>query len=191
MQFFITGIHVNTSEAFRTHVEGEILKLSEHYRLSPLEVKVNVSRPNHVYRTEVSLHLRRGVYLRSHGEGESAYNSFDTALRQLEGRLQRHKERLVAHHKHQDTPHRYEVAQHYVVDREGEAPESAALAPPVIAEMETEVPYLTVSDAVMRLDLAQETVLLFFNEAHGRLNVVYRRNDGNIGWLDPATKSAP
>jgi hypothetical protein len=109
--------------------------------------------------------------------------AFDAAAERVAKQMRRYKRRLHSHHAQ---PHEAfeagERAKDYVL-----APfdEEAEEGPAVVAEMSTDLPSLTVSEAVMRMDLANAPVLLFRNRSHGELNLVYRRPDGNIGWIDP------
>lgn len=127
----------------------------------------------------------------SEAEAALPYVAFDQAAEHLAKRLRRHKRRLRDHHKQQSLE--TQPADHYVLaatkDDDEPAGEGAAGQPTVIAEMKAEIPTLTVSEAVMRLDLADSGALMFVNRAHGGLNMVYRRPDGNVGWIDPKGNS--
>jgi len=139
-------------------------------------------------RADISIHVHRGLTLRGHAVAAEAYAAFDTASERLATRLRRHKRRIREdHHTH---PSRNDVvitaAQQYVLSGEMEdAADEARDAPTVIAEMKAEIELLTVSQAVARLDLGDLPALLFRNSGHGGLNMIYRRPDGNIGWVDP------
>ncbi len=132
-----------------------------------------------------------GIRLRSHEAAADTYAAFDMATEHLSKRLRRYKRRLRDHHtgKPRDEP-TATVAQQYVLAPEPESEDdhsdaAAGENPIVIAEATTEIESLTVSEAVMRMDLADLSAMVFHNAAHGGLNVVYRRADGNIGWIDP------
>src|SRR5262249_25631151 len=123
----------------------------------------------------------------SEAAADAPYAAFDSAAEHLAKRLRRHKRRLRDHHR-QVVPS--EPARQYILAPESDAAEeddaaAAETGPVVIAEMAAEVPTLSVSEAVMRLDLADNGAMLFRNRAHGGLNMVYRRADGNVGWVDP------
>ena len=133
--------------------------------------------------------LNSGLDVQSTGSGADAYGSVDSAMERLEKRLRRYKRRLKSHGQGVDGPAQlYESAGiDYVIDAEHAAnAESGAGAPAVIAETPARVRAMSVSDAVMQMDLADQTFLVFRNASHGGINVVYRRPDGNIGWIDPS-----
>ncbi|MHA1114259.1 MAG: sigma 54 modulation/S30EA ribosomal C-terminal domain-containing protein, partial [Alphaproteobacteria bacterium] len=126
-----------------------------------------------------------------HASAEDPYVAFDTAAEHVAKRLRRYKRRLTDHHKARGGDTVEEVpdlrAQHYVLADDASVEETPAEddVPVIIAESATEILALTVSEAVMRMNFAELPALVFRNKAHGRLNAVYRRADGNIGWVDP------
>jgi ribosomal subunit interface protein len=185
MQLIIKGHHLDVGDALREHVRGSLESVFEKYFGSAIEGTVIFSRDAHLLRASLTVHVGRGIMAQSEGTADQAYAAFDLAAERLAKRLRRHKRRLRDHHK---MPVETQPADHYVLasDEEGSFDaESAEGRPPVIAEMKTDIPALTVSEAVMRLDLADSGALMFVNRAHGGLNMVYRRSDGNIGWVDP------
>ena len=150
-------------------------------------------------RAEISIHIGRGIVVNARAAASEAYLAFDAAAERLAKQLRRYKRRLRDHHaKGREPAGASERAMDYVLApiEEEEAEEEAAEAgnvngaPAVIAEMSTELPSLTVGEAAMRMDLAEAPVLLFRNRSHGELNLVYRRTDGNIGWIDPKLDAA-
>jgi ribosomal subunit interface protein len=148
------------------------------------------AKERHLVECEMTTHLDSGVFLSAHGEGGDAYSAFDDGLEKLEKRVRRYKRRLKSHHNGKD-PLPAENAAYYTLapfaeedDAEGDAADDPA--PVVVAESLTAVREMTVGAAVMQLDLAESPAIVFKNAAHGRLNVVYRRRDGHIGWIDPA-----
>ena len=137
------------------------------------------------FHSMISVHVGRGILMQAEDDGGDAYAAFDITAETITKRLRRHKRRLRDHHK---TPVSVESAGLYVLsgDSDGEDEgETGEGGPMVIAEMKTDIATLTVSEAVMRLDLADDGALMFVNRAHGGLNMVYRRTDGNVGWVDP------
>jgi hypothetical protein len=140
-----------------------------------------------------AVHLASGLDVQSSGSAPDAYGSVDSAIERLEKRLRRYKGRLKSHG--QGTVNSPQPSTgggiDYVIDLERTAESSAgegdgAGAPAVIAEKPARVRAMAVSDAVMQMDLADQPFLVFRNAAHGGINVVYRRPDGNIGWIDPS-----
>jgi len=189
MQLTITGKQLDVGDALRRHVADSLEGILGKFFGSAIDASVTLSREAHLYEAQLSVHVGRGILLQSAAEGAAPYVAFDGAAQRLTERLRRYKRRLRDHHR---AAVEGERANQYVLAPESEAEtESAADGPNdhlVVAEMETEVPTLTVSEAVMRLDLANDTAMLFRNRAHGGLNLVYRRNDGNFGWVDPGAE---
>ncbi len=188
MQLVMSGVHVDIGDSFRQHVESELEAFNEHYQLDPIEVTVQMSKEVYQFRVDIFSHIGRGTTIRSNGYGDDAYMSFNNALHHLAERLRRHKQRLVAYHKHHGNRRvPAAIAPYYILEvQEPKADKKdGSLAPPVVAELKAEIPKLTVSEAVMRLDLSEQTAMMFYNESHGGLNMVYHRKDGNIGWVDP------
>jgi ribosomal subunit interface protein len=185
MNITVSGHQVEVSESFREVVVKGIEEISEKYNVNPVDVSVVLSKPTHVFHTDLTSHIGRGVVMRASGEADDAYTSFANALETLMARLRRHKKRLNHHHKHRDSHLESHVMEQFVLKpEEADSHEDEAL-PAIIAEVKLEIQKLSVSDAVMRLDLSQENTLLFRNAMNDRLNVLYRRSDGNIGWIDP------
>jgi len=191
MQLIISGVHVDMSDAFREHANKSLEAFNAKHSIDPIEVNVQLSKEvAYQFRIDVAYYPSHGVVIRGTGEGEDAYFAFENCLHLLAERIRRQKKRLVAHHRAAGARLNPE-APYYVLGAEEPEAESTdkSLAPPVIAELKAEVPTLTVSEAVMRLDLSQQAAMMFYNEGHGRLNMVYRRPDGNIGWVDPNAAS--
>ena len=201
MQLTITGKQVDVGDALRRHVEATLESLLGKYFKTAIEAHAVFAREAHLVRAEVSLHVGRGMVVNSGAAATDHYVAFDMAAERLGKQLRRYKRRLRDYHgKARAAAEVTEMARSFVlapVDEEAEAAasESAAAggsaAPVVIAEMSAELPHLTVGEAVMRMDLADSPALLFRNRSHGELNLVYRRGDGNIGWIDPAAGGRP
>ncbi len=192
MQLSVKGKQLDIGSALRVHVETSLERILGKYFGDAIEARVTLSREARRYRASVSAHVGRNILLEAQGEAAEPYPAFDAAADRLSKRLRRHKRRLRNHHK--ETPAEYESvqAQQYILA--GPEPGEDSLAqteaetedqPVVVAEMAAEIPSLTVSEAVMRMDLADLPAMMFRNSAHGGLNMIYRRDDGNIGWLDP------
>jgi ribosomal subunit interface protein len=197
MQLTMTGKQIDIGDALRRHIEASLSSILEKYFKTAIEAHVVVSKEAHLTTTEVSIHIGRGIVVNAHAAAPEAHPAFDAAAERLAKQLRRYKRRLRDQHaKAREASASTERAMAYVLapvtegteadDTEEDAAEDgAAGAPAVIAEMSTELPNLTVGEAVMRMDLADALVLLFRNRSHGELNLVYRRADGNIGWIDP------
>lgn len=188
MQVQITGKKIEVGEALRHQADEKVQDISKKYDLNPLESSVTFSRNGPKIRCDIEMHLGRGVYVRAYYDTDDAYVSLEQAIETFEKRLRRYKKKLIDHTKKRDVTYQKAPAFQYVINPESEK-ESAQDNPLIIAEMKTEIPSLTVSEAVMHLDLADAQAMLFNNVAHDQLNVVYRRADGNIGWISPSQNS--
>ncbi len=192
MQLSVKGKQLDIGSALRVHVETSLERILGKYFGDAIVARVTLSREARRDRASVSAHVGRNILLEAQAEAAEPYPAFDAAADRLSKRLRRHKRRLRNHHK--DAPDEYEPvqAQQYILagpapgdDGTGQAEAGAEDQPVVVAEMAAEIPSLTVSEAVMRMDLADLPAMMFRNSAHGGLNMIYRRDDGNIGWLDP------
>jgi ribosomal subunit interface protein len=187
MQVTVTGKQMDVGDSLRGHVESTTTAVVEKYFGKAIEAHVVLSHERHLFLSTISVHPRRGMVVQCHGESTDAYVAFDEAASRLEKQLRRYKRRLRQHHKKSREDEGAPDATDYVLATGRDEDEAADGDPQplVIAEMRTSIPHLSVSEAVMRLDLADLPALLFRNSAHGNLNLVYRRRDGNIGWVDP------
>lgn len=186
MNLNLSGKGVEVSEAFRAHVEQSLKELFDRHQMDPVESAVVIHKQRFQFVCDITSHLSKRIVLRSQGYGTDGYTSFDDSLVTLTNRLRRHKKRLQDHQKHHDVHVPLEVAPTYVLESfaETNGTEEKEGAPAVIAETQTEIPSLSVADAVMRLDLSNENAFVFRNTKGGDLSFLYRRPDGNIGWID-------
>ncbi len=197
MQLSVNGRQIDIGDALRSHIEDSLNSIFEKYFGSAIDANVTLSRAGVMYHARVNAHVGRGIQLVAEGQADKPYAAFDGAAERLSKRLRRHKRRLRDHHKDGTPLPEILAGRQYVLSGE-ESDEGAAAdgeirpdgQPAIIAEMSHEISTCTVSEAVMRLDLADLPTLMFRNSAHGGLNVVYRRPDGNIGWIDPEGNAA-
>lgn len=192
MNLTVKGKNIDVGEALRTHVAQALDHGIAKYFGNPIEATVTFSKQAHLFSADMSVHIGRGILVQAEASADQAYAAFDQAMDHLAKRMRRYKRRLRDHHRAETQSFR---ASQYILapDNDDETEVVAANgneAPAVIAEMQTEIPTLTVSEAVMRLDLSDLKAMMFLNRAHGGLNMVYRRNDGNIGWVDPRLGAA-
>ena len=187
MQLTVTGKHIDTSPVLRQHVEASLGAILGKYFKTAIEAHVVFSKEAHLSRAEVSIHIGRGISVNASAVSLETYAAFDAAAERVAKQMRRYKRRLHNHHAHaREAFEAGERAKDYILaPLDEEAETEAAEGPAVVAEMSTDLPSLTVSEAVMRMDLANAPVLLFRNRSHRELNLVYRRSDGNIGWIDP------
>jgi ribosomal subunit interface protein len=194
----VSGKHVNVGDALRTRVGDDLVGSIGKYFERGGNAEVVVSRDGPGFRVDCVVILASGQQLQSHGLGGDAHGAFANALVKIETRIRRYKRRLKSH-SIAATAKAAETAAFYVLrapesqgdDEEGYGDDDHA--PPaamVIAETEAALKTMTVSMAVMELDLTESQTIVFRNAAHGGLSVVYRRPDGNIGWIDPERTKA-
>ncbi len=190
MQITVSGKQVDLSDALRTRVSDHLDLIASKYFDHALDVQVTFSRARSFFTCDINLHAGRGLMLRAEGEAADANTAFDDAAEHIAKRLRRYRRRVNEHARDIANRDRPEAARQYVLRQEdtgarGNGGEAATYAT-VIAEVATEISLLTVGEAVMRMDLADQPVLMFRNSTTGELNVVYRRSDGNVGWIDPS-----
>ena len=191
MQIKITGKHLDIGDALRTHIETKLQSLRERFFEGTVHGNVVLEKRRSLFLTDCTIHLATGLVLQAHAEDGAAMSSADGALAHLEKQLKKYKQRLKDHHRAPRETRELREASRYVIqqeDHDGDEPEG--LHAPVIAETSTVIPQLSVGEAVMQLDISTTPFVLFHNSKEGRLNVVYRRPDGNIGWLDPRANLA-
>lgn len=193
MQLHISGRHVDLGESFQQHVEKRLQDGLNKYldRVTSVDVVV-AKEAHHQYRVDIhgNTGTHSGITLKSQGSASEIYAAFDDAATKVEKQLRRYKRRLKDHHQRDKTT-QVRTAKKYVLKPEDHQAElEAEGSPVVIAEKATALEHLTVSEAVMKMDLADLPALMFYNSGNGHLNVVYRRADGNISWVDPEATAA-
>lgn len=193
MTLQVTGKNVDAGDAYKTYITEKIATVLEKYIGPEIGGHVRLEKERALFRTDCSIRLRTGLLVESHGTGADAYASADAAVEHLEKRVRRYKRRLKDHHQHRqngaalpaEVPARDYVLQ--VTDDEADEKQKPDQHPIIVAETERGIRELTVGEAVMHLDLGESQFLIFRNAGNGGINVVYRRPDGNVGWVDPST----
>jgi ribosomal subunit interface protein len=190
MQITVSGKQVDLSDSLRTRVATGLDAIAGKYFDHALEAHVTFSRARSFFTCDINVHAGRGLVLRGEGEAADANSAFDDAAEHIAKRLRRYRRRVNDHARDQAGRDRPEAARQYVLrpteddgDRLNGDTQTATYAT-VVAEEAAVILTLTVGDAVMRMDLEDQPVLMFRNSATGALNVVYRRSDGHIGWID-------
>jgi ribosomal subunit interface protein len=187
MDIRVSGHQVDTGDSLRTHVNERMQSLAEKYFSRSISAHVTFgSGPHGFFTCDIVAHVMQGVILKGSGQGGEAHPAFDQAADRVETQLRRYMRRLKDRYSAQALPGEIEADAGYTVFQT--APEEEELDgehPPVIAETRVDVPETSVSDAVMMLDLRNTNALLFKNSGTGAFNMVYRRGDGTIGWVEP------
>ena len=189
MDIRVSGHQIDTGEALQTYVSDRLEGIVDKHFNRALSSNVTFGKGAHgAFTSDIVTHVNKGLILKSHGEAQDIHQCFDQAATKLEKQLRRYKRRV------QD---RHEQAAHAAAEEEAAytifaAPEPDAQedevgedAPPIIAETTSDIPEASVADAVMMLDLRDTGALFFKNAGTGRHNMVYRRRDGSIGWVEP------
>jgi len=187
MRYQISGRSIDIGEALQTHVKAELGEVVEKYAQRPTDTTVVFSKVAHEMHCEAIIHLSTGLTAQAKGHATEIYAAFESCREKMDKQLRRYKRRLRSHHRDRISPVEFGGGASYILapSEEPEEESTQSLQPIVIAEMETKIPSITVGEAVMQLELAGDKLLVFRNEGHGGVNVVYRRDDGNIGWVDP------
>jgi len=197
MQVQVTGKHVDVGDALRSRVSDEISSsIGKYFDREGGGADVVISREGHAFKADCAVTLASGQQLTTQGLGVDAHLAFDACIAKMQKRIRRYKNRLKSHHV-QALARQAETAAYYVLQVPDDDDESldedlgqGFPEPMVIAETEKQLRTMTVSMAVMELDLTESQTIVFRNAAHDGLSVVYRRPDGNIGWIDPERTKA-
>jgi ribosomal subunit interface protein len=205
MHITVSGKQVDLSDALRTRVSTGLDTIAGKYFDGALEANVTFSRARSFFTCDINVHAGRGLTVRGEGEAADANSAFDDAAEHIAKRLRRYRRRVNEHARDLANRERPAAGREYVLRQEdgepradagvetGTEPGAAPVPNPVsayatiIAEQATHISTLSVGDAVMQMDLSNQQAMMFHNSTTGELNVVYRRTDGHIGWIDPST----
>jgi ribosomal subunit interface protein len=198
MTLRISGKSINVGDALRGRVSERTDEVLRKYFDGNYSGHITLSKDGSDFRTDCALHLDSGITLEADSSAADAYASADQALVMIEKRLRRYKSRLKDRsarkaHAASQAPAGMEAldAPSYVIEAPAEGDEEmAGYSPVIIAEATTSLKRLSVSEAVMELDLTGAACMVFHHGSSGRVNVIYRRPDGNVGWIDPPSSKA-
>lgn len=192
MQIIVSGKQVDVGDALKEHVEERMEQVVSKYLDKVNTITVVLSKEAHQFTVDISGNIgtHSGYGLKSQAKGSDPYGAFDAAADKVEKQLRRYKRQLKNHHhtpsSDEDMLRAFSAAK-YVISADDKEDEAQADNPLIIAETEMRIETITVSDAVMRMDLGELPALMFINSANNRLNMIYRRSDGHISWVDPET----
>ncbi len=187
MRYQISGKQLDIGNALQSHVKDELGAVVAKYAERPTDANVVFSKHAHEFVCEATVHLSTGLTAQARAHETEIYAAFDSCNAKMEKQLRRYKRRLKDHHKDRSQPVELFGASSYILasNEDSDEGEPASLQPMIIAEMETKVPELSVGEAVMQMEIGGSPLLVFRKEGSDGINVVYRREDGNIGWIDP------
>ena len=188
MQIQVKGKQIDVGDALSEHVEVALSGMVSKYFDRPVDAVITFSRDARAFRCDAHVHLPTGLNAQSTGRAQDIYAAFDQSAERIDKQLRRYKRRLRDHHRERPDPIQAMSAPEYVLQTaefENEAEEPDTLKPVIVAETTQNLPSLSVGEAVMQMELADRDHLLFRHDASGRFNLVYRREDGNVGWVDP------
>ena len=189
MTLRVSGKHMDIGDAFRSRIEARISDVMGKYFDRGYSGQVTVEKQGSRFAADCNLHLASGADIQAAGQAQDPQGAFDMAAERIENRLRRYKSKLKAH---VNTAVAHEITYRVVESLpENDHEEVAAdYAPAIIAETSMALATMTVAAAVMQLDLKDGPVFVFHNAKDGQVNMVYRRADGNVGWIDPAAIGA-
>ena len=187
MRYQISGKQTDIGDALQTHVKDGLGSAVSKYAERPTDASIIFSRSGSEYACEAIVHLSTGMTASAKAKSHEIYSSFDQCCEKMEKQLRRYKRRLKDHHRDRAQPIEHMIASSYILagTEDSDADEPDSLQPIIVAEMEAKIPSLSVGEAVMQMEIAGAPVLVFRREGHDGVNVVYRRDDGNVGWIDP------
>lgn len=184
MKVTLSGKQVDISDKLRKHVEDAVSVSVEKYFSAPISCSVAFSKEGEEFGAEITVHPAKNVVLKGSGAATDPYSAFDNANEHIATRLRRHKTKLNAHKSKVGLAELAYSAVLPLVEQDEEVDVNVE-APLTIAETDANIPVCTVSEAVMYMDLSNEGALMFRNSANNHISMVYRRKDGNIGWVEP------
>ncbi len=189
MRYQITGKQIDIGEALQTYVKEQLNDVVGKYAQRPTDATIVFSKTGTEYACETTIHLSTGLTAQAKSHGFDIYPTFALCCEKMEKQLRRYKRRLKDHHRDRSQPVEAIGASTYVIAAgeggDDDEVEPDTLTPVIIAELPTRIPSISVGEAVMQMELSEAPVLVFRNEGTDGVNVVYRRDDGNIGWIEP------
>ncbi|SIN60194.1 SSU ribosomal protein S30P/sigma 54 modulation protein [Parasphingorhabdus marina DSM 22363] len=187
MEVRVSGHQVDTGDALQTHVEDRMNAIADKYFPKAISAHATFGKaPHGHFQCDIVSQIMKGLMLKSEARAGDAHQAFEQAADKIEKQLRRYMRRLNDHHVQAQYAAKQDEAAYRVfeVDEESE-PDEVSDAPPIVAETSTDIPEASVSNAVMMMDLRNTSALLFKNAGTGAHNMVYRRSDGTIGWVEP------
>ena len=188
MHIQVVGKQIDVGESLTEHVESSLANAIAKYFDRPVDATVTFSKDRHNFRCDAHVHLPTGLMAQSTGSAPDVYAAFDQGAERIEKQIRRYKRRLKDHHQNRKKPVEAFDAPAYVLettDFAQDADEPETLQPVIVAETTEAIQSLSVGEAVMQMELAGRSFLIFRHDGNGRVNLVFTRDDGNVGWIDP------
>ncbi|MEM7683893.1 MAG: ribosome-associated translation inhibitor RaiA [Pseudomonadota bacterium] len=191
MHIQVNGKQIDIGDSLSNHVENNLAAAVGKYFDRPADGVVTFSKDGHAFRCDATVHLATGLVAQSSATANEIYAAFDQSADRIEKQIRRYKRRLKDHHRKRERPVDAMPAPAYVLDTQSnDEDEPETLQPVIVAEMTHPVQVLSVGEAVMQMEFADKAFLIFRDDQTKRVNIVYRRDDGNVGWVDPAEAPA-
>ena len=185
MEVRVAGHQVDTGESLRDHAQGRVAEIIEKYFARSVGANITFGKgPNNDFTCDIVAPVNQGVVLKSSYSAREPEMAFNGAADRIEKQLRRYTNRLKEHKVDTDETQAFVENAGYTIFSQP-ADDAAAANPTIVAESRVDIPESSVSDAVMMMDLRNTTALMFKNSGTGEFNMVYRREDGNIGWVEP------
>ncbi|MDR1488222.1 MAG: ribosome-associated translation inhibitor RaiA [Holosporales bacterium] len=184
MQIKVFGGGIDIGDSLREYIVNGITVLTEKYVADSTEASVFIRKDRKTFSVEFILHLSNGFFVKTDFESDDPYKAVNLALERLETRIKKHKNRLSDSHRRQKWESEGYAATDYLLERKKSNDNEEDEEHLIIAEQEKFVLFLTVSEAVAKLDLSEAPVVMFKNADNGRINIVYKRKDKHVGWID-------
>ena len=186
MDIRVAGHQVDTGESLREHAQSRVAEITEKYFARSVGANVTFGRgPNNDFTCDIVAPVVQGVVLKASYSARTAEMAFNGAADRIENQLRRYNNRLKEHKVDENAQAYVENAEYTVFSATAEEENETSNHPTVVAETRIDIPEASVSDAVMLMDLRNTSALMFRNSGTGEFNMIYRREDGNIGWVEP------
>ena len=187
MQYQISGIHIDVGDALQTHVKGELNDAISKYAERPTEAQIIFSKSGHEFVCDAIIHLSTGLTAKAKASKAEIYAAFNACAEKVEKQLRRYKRKLKGHHKDRNQAVEFINPTSYMVStKEGQKDSNTTSEPMIIAETDKDFPIFSAKEAAEELEKSLLPFILFKNEEKRGVNILFRRKDGNLGWVQPS-----
>ena len=187
MQYQISGIHIDVGDALQTHVKGELNDAITKYAERPTDAQIVFSKSGHEFVCDAIIHLSTGLTAQAKASKAEIYAAFDACAEKVEKQLRRYKRKLKGHHKDRNQSVEFTAPTSYTTStKEGQKDSATGSEAIIIAETDRQFPIFSAKDAAEELEKSQLSFILFKNEEKKGVNILFRREDGNMGWVQPS-----